>query len=223
MDMVKAKVNAAPSIRRLPSYLHIIRNLQHTGDEYISGSVIAEELNVEPIQVRKDLAITGIVGTPKKGFHIETLINSIEKFLGWDAPRDAALIGVGNLGSALLGYQEFPLHGLNISAAFDINPRLIGYRIHGIKIMSVKSMNINIRSFGIKIAILTVPSAHAQKTADILVNAGIEGIWNFTNVKLRVPDTVVVQQEDLSSGFAMLCIMMQNQQARPEGRIMPFP
>ncbi|MDR1618707.1 MAG: redox-sensing transcriptional repressor Rex [Treponema sp.] len=202
------RISAAPSIRRLPSYLHIIRSVQREGEDFISGTVIAQELNLESIQVRKDLSITGITGKPKKGYPIEPLINAIERFLNWDSPQDAVLIGVGNLGSALLGYQEFQLHGLHIMAAFDNNPKKIGTAIHGIRIMNAGTMDIQIRNFGVKIAILTVPSDSAQKTTDILTASGIEGIWNFTNVKLKVPGNTVVQKEDLSSGYAMLCVKM---------------
>jgi redox-sensing transcriptional repressor len=206
--MENLKISAAPSVRRLPSYLYIIRAMQKQGADYISGAVIARELNLESIQVRKDLAITGIFGKPKKGYPIDDLVNAIEHFLGWNSPRDAVLVGVGNLGTALLGYQEFPLHGLNIMAAFDINPGKIGATVRGIKILNAATMDIQVRNLGVKIAILTVPSDSAQETANILTAAGIEAIWNFTNVKLKVPDNVVVQREDLSSGYAMLCVKM---------------
>ncbi|MDR1178937.1 MAG: redox-sensing transcriptional repressor Rex, partial [Spirochaetales bacterium] len=185
--MGKEKILAAPSVRRLPSYLDIIRNYQEEREtEYISGTRIARELNLESIQVRKDLAITGIIGKPKKGYPIAALVSAIERFLNWDTLQDAALVGMGNLGSALLGHREFSLHGLNIAAAFDNNSRKIGSVIHGIKVMNIANMDIQIRNFGIKIAILTLPPEHAQEAADILVNAGIEGIWNFTTKKLVV-------------------------------------
>ncbi|MDR1058582.1 MAG: redox-sensing transcriptional repressor Rex, partial [Treponema sp.] len=147
---------------------------------------------------------------------IAPLISAIEHFLGWDSPWEAALVGVGNLGSALLGYQEFPLHGLHITTAFDSNPRKIGATIHGVRIMNAETMDIQIRNFGIKIAILTVPSSGAQKAADTLVSAGIGGIWNFTNIKLKVPKNVIVQKEDLSSGYAMLCVKL-NAKRRASG------
>jgi redox-sensing transcriptional repressor len=208
--MENLKISAAPSIRRLPSYLHIIRNLQREGEENISGAAIAKELGLESIQVRKDLAITGIKGRPRKGYPVEVLVDTIERFLGWNILQDAIIVGVGNLGSALIGYQEFQLNGLNIIAGFDKNPEKAGSTIHGIPILNITTMTINIPLFGVKIAILTVPSVHAQNAADVLVNAGINGIWNFTNVKLKVPSHVVVQKEDLSSGFAMLCIKMRS-------------
>jgi redox-sensing transcriptional repressor len=207
--VIKQKISSAPSIRRLPSYLHIIRQLQREGDEYISGTVIAQELNLEPIQVRKDLAITGIIGKPKKGYPLDALVNAIERFLRWDSVRDAVLVGAGSLGTALLGYREFQFHGLNLVAAFDKSPQKIGSVIHGVKVLPVDTMEIQVRNFKVKMAILTVPSPFAQETADVLIKAGVEGIWNFTDVKLKVPENVAVQKEDLSSGYAMLCVMMQ--------------
>jgi redox-sensing transcriptional repressor len=206
--MAKQKISAIPSIRRLPSYLHIIRQSKEEGNEYISGTVIAQELHLEPIQVRKDLAITGIVGKPKKGYPVVALMAAIEHFLGWDEVQQAVLVGAGNLGTALTGYQEFQFHGLDICAAFDQDPAKIGKSIHGVPILSLDTISIQIKSLNASIAILTVPSAQAQGVTDLLVEAGITAIWNFTNVKLKVPDSVIVQKEDLTSGYAMLCVMM---------------
>jgi redox-sensing transcriptional repressor len=212
--MAKVKVSFAPSVRRLPSYLHIIRQSQGNGDPYISGTVIAQELNLEPIQVRKDLAITGIIGKPKKGYPVEALIAAIEHYLGWDESHEAILVGAGNLGSALMGYQEFQLHGLKIAAAFDTDPSKVGAKIHGVTIRSMNDLEAGIKDLKAEIAILTVPSPFAQATAESLVRAGIASIWNFTNTKLKVPDEIVVQREDLSSGYALLSVMMQNRKSR---------
>jgi redox-sensing transcriptional repressor len=210
----KRKIPAQPSVRRLPVYLYSIRQAQRNGSQYISGTSIAQELHLEPIQVRKDLAITGITGKPKKGYPVEELIKAIERFLGWDSVQDVVLVGAGNLGSALMGHQEFRLHGLHIVAAFDKSPQKIGATIHGVRVLSMDSLETDIRTMGIKIAILTIHSDIAQETADRLVEAGIRGIWNFTSSKIRVPEWVAVQAENLSSGYAMLCVAMQ---ALPEG------
>jgi redox-sensing transcriptional repressor len=196
----------------MPSYLHIIRQIQREGCEFISGTLIAHELNLEPIQVRKDLSITGVTGRPKKGYPVNELVGAVERFLSWSTIRNAVLVGAGNLGTALMGYQEFQLHGLRLIAAFDIDPHKIGKRIHGVPVLAADAMESRVRGFGVKTAILTVPSSQAQGIAATLVSAGIAGIWNFTNVKLRVPDTVSVQNEDLSSGYAMLCVMMQGRE-----------
>jgi redox-sensing transcriptional repressor len=211
--MENTKISAAPSVRRLPSYLHLVRNLRSLGKEYVSGTTIAQELHLESIQVRKDLGITGIKGKPKKGYPVNLLIDSIERFLGWDTLRDAVIVGVGNLGTALTGYQGFQLNGLNIIAGFDKNPKKIGSTIHGIPVLNITTMDINIPQLGVKIAILTVPTAHAQDVANSLVKAGILGIWNFTNTKLEIPSHVVVQNEDLSSGYAILCTKMRSRQS----------
>lgn len=214
--MAKTKISYAPSVRRLPSYLHIIRQAQRAGDYYISGTVIAQELNLEPIQVRKDLAITGIIGKPKKGYPVEALVAAIEHYLGWDEIHEAVLLGAGNLGSALLGYQEFQLHGLHFVAAFDTDPGKIGGHIHGVPILSMDTVEQAIKSLKAEIAVLTVPSPQAQATAETLVKAGIASIWNFTNTKLKVSDDIIVQREDLSSGYALLSVMMQKVKGRLE-------
>lgn len=206
--MSKMKIAYVPSIRRLPSYLHIIRQALRNGDQYISGTVIAQELNLEPIQVRKDLAITGIVGKPKKGYPVEALVGAIEHYLGWDQNREAVLVGAGNLGSALMGYQEFQLHGLHVVAAFDTDPAKVGTLVHGVRVRHMNELSEDIQSLGAEIALLTVPSPFAQATAETLVAAGIASIWNFTNIKLKVPPHVVVQREDLSSGYALLSVQM---------------
>jgi len=206
--MTKVKISYAPSVRRLPSYLHIIRQAERDRDFYISGTVIAQELNLEPIQVRKDLAITGIVGKPKKGYPVEELIKAIEHYLGWDQNHVAILVGAGNLGSALMGYQEFQRHGLRIVAAFDTDPQKVGSQVHGVPVRAMENLEQGIKAITAEIAILTVPSPFAQATAETLVRAGITSIWNFTNTKLKVPDQIIVQREDLSSGYALLSVQM---------------
>ncbi|MGA2545694.1 MAG: redox-sensing transcriptional repressor Rex [Rectinemataceae bacterium] len=206
--MTKVKISYAPSVRRLPSYLHIIRQAERNRDFYISGTVIAQELNLEPIQVRKDLAITGIVGKPKKGYPVEELIKAIEHYLGWDQNHVAILVGAGNLGSALMGYQEFQRHGLRIVAAFDTDPQKVGSQVHGVPVRAMENLEQGIKAITAEIAILTVPSPFAQATAETLVRAGITSIWNFTNTKLKVPDQIIVQREDLSSGYALLSVQM---------------
>ncbi|OHE64947.1 MAG: redox-sensing transcriptional repressor Rex, partial [Treponema sp. GWB1_62_6] len=145
-----------------------------------------------------------------KGYPIHALVAAIEHFLDWDSIRDAVLVGAGNLGSALTGYQEFHFHGLNVVAAFDRDPKKVGTTVHGVPVLSMDTIELQVRNLGVRMAILTVPFSSAQESADALVRAGITAIWNFTNVKLKVPDHVVVQKEDLSSGYAMLCVMLQS-------------
>lgn len=206
--MAKKKVWAGPSIRRLPSYLNIIKTAALKGEEYISGTNIAEELQLEAIQVRKDLSLTGAIGKPKRGYAIKELIFSIERFLCWDVEHLAAIVGAGCLGAALIGYAGFKEHGLKIGVAFDNDASKVGKQVHGIDVYHIDDAQRLIEEKKIRIAILAVPSKYAQKVTDILVDAGIKGIWNFTNTKIITPDDVSVWKEDLSSGYAMLSYMM---------------
>ena len=113
-------------------------------------------------------------------------------------------MGAGNLGQALLGYQELKRHKLHIAAAFDVDPSKIGKMVHGTRIHSLSEFAAVKEQEGFEMAILTVPPEVAQEVAEIIVDHGIKGIWNFTNVKLKLPSHVVVQQEDLFSGYAVL-------------------
>ena len=124
--MKATKIASLPTIRRLPSYLHVIENARQDGHEFISGTVIAEELDLEPIQVRKDLAITGIVGKPRIGFPVQELIDAIYSFLHWNQDHRAVIVGAGSLATALMGYEEFPRRGLSIVAGFDVTPEKVG-------------------------------------------------------------------------------------------------
>jgi len=208
--MAKKKIFAGPSIRRLPSYLNIIKLAAERGEANISGTNIADELQLEAIQVRKDLALTGAVGTPKRGYSVKELIFSIERFLGWNIQTTAVLIGAGCLGAALLGYEGFGKHGLTISLALDNAKEKVGSMIHGVPICHIDDAEKLIIQENIKVAILAVPSEKAQSISDVLVRAGIKGIWNFTNTKITTPDDVCVWKEDLSSGYAMLSYMMSS-------------
>lgn len=196
-----------PTIRRLPSYLQVVKHHKSEGFDVISGTVIAEELELEAIQVRKDLAVTGIVGKPRVGYPVVELISAIEKFLNWDKGCRAVVIGAGNLGSALMGYKELKDHGLTLVAAFDISLDRIGPRNNGPTVYPMSEMQSLISKKEAKLAILTVPAQVAQDICDKLVSAGIRQIWNFTNVRLRVPEDVLVLREDLSSGYAVLTVL----------------
>jgi redox-sensing transcriptional repressor len=212
MQEQSPKIAALPTIRRLPLYLRILHELKEKGDLLVSGTYLAERMQCEPIQVRKDLAVTGSEGRPRLGFEIRKTIMAIEDFLGWNNIRDAFLVGVGSLGSALLGYQAFAQHNLNIVAAFDSNPEKIGLTIHEHEIFSVDKMETLAQRLHVKIGILTVPALAAKATADFMVQCGIKAIWNFTPINLQMMPNVIVQNEDLSAGLAVLSRRLQAMQ-----------
>lgn len=197
-----------PTIRRLPSYLRVLESLKEQGKEFASATEIANTLKQKPIQVRKDLGVTGVAGKPKVGFEITELQKGIRTFLGWEKVTDAFLIGAGALGSALLGYGGFSEYGLDIVAAFDDNPSLEGKKVHGKQVFPMEKLSDLVSRMGVRIGILTVPRECAQEVTDIMVEAGIRGIWNFAAPYINVPENVVVQNENIASGLAVLSVKL---------------
>lgn len=197
-----------PSIRRLPSYLRLLRRLRVEGGEKISCTRIARELDLDSTQVRKDLALTGITGRPRIGYELAPLIGAIESFLGWDQVMDAFLVGAGSLGHALVGYENFIHCGMNIVAAFDTAADKVGQEIHGRKIHSLSDMPCMANKMGVTVGILTVPGSSAQSAANAMVASGLTGIWNFAPVKLDVPPHVLVENVELVSSLAILSVGM---------------
>lgn len=192
------------SLRRLPLYHHYLVEMQAKGIARVSTSVIGRELNLVPVQVRKDLQYTGIVGRPKTGYEVAELIQSIESFLGWNNVNEAFLVGAGNLGTALLGHERFSRFGLRIVAAFDTDPSKIGTWIHDKAVLPLHKLPELAERMGVHLGILTAPAEVAQAVADQMVEAGIQAIWNFAPVRLRVPERIFVHNEDLYSSLASL-------------------
>jgi len=202
------KIDKLPTVRRMPTYLRLLRDYSHQGVEYVSSGQLAELMGIESILVRKDLELTGISGTPRVGFRISDLISAIEGFLGWGDTTDAFLFGVGQLGTALLGYRELDQYGLKIIAAFDTDLCKINRTFHGVRVFDLKKATELLNRLNVRLAILTVPPHEAQQVADLLVASGIQGIWNYTPAALEVPEIVTVQKEDLLSGLAELSVKM---------------
>ncbi len=193
-----------PTLRRLPLYHQYLRRMQAGGLRHISSTKIGSDLHLLPIQVRKDFHITEAAGKPKVGYDIAGLIATMEAFMGWKETTDGYLVGVGNLGSALLGYQGFREYGLNLTAAFDVDESKVGTEIHGVKVLHVNKLQGMIERTGVKIGVLAVPAKSSQVLADIMVGAGIRAIWNFSPVKISVPPGVIVQHENLASSLVVL-------------------
>ena len=191
-------------LRRLPAYLQMLRSLQAEGREYVSGTVLSSVHHLEPVIVRKDLAATGATGTPRLGFRIVDLIDGIERFLGWDRRTKAVVVGCGNLGSSLLGYRRFDALGLEIVGAFDRDARKVGHMIHDRQVLPITKLERLVQSQNVTLGLLAVPAAAAQETASYMVQCGIRGIWNFAPVKLKMPEGIIVQKEDLAEGLAVL-------------------
>lgn len=193
-----------PTIKRFPSYLRLLRQYKEEGEVWVSATRLAEELGLTPIQVRKDMAGTGVEGKPKVGFKIEDLIYSIVENLGWDNTTDAVIIGAGHLGVALARYEGFESYGLHIAAAFDQDPNKYDKTIGKVKILPMERLPSYLKTHDINIAVITVPADSAQEVADLLVDVGIKAIWNFAPKDLRLPENIIVQRTDLATSFAVL-------------------
>ncbi|MHC4623296.1 MAG: redox-sensing transcriptional repressor Rex [Planctomycetota bacterium] len=191
------------TIRRLPIYLRGLLFSAEQGRESISSGDLADLLGVNSWQIRKDFSYFGDFGTRGVGYKIETLTKQIKKILKLDVVRKAALVGVGNLGSAVLAYAGFSIYGFNIAAAFDNDPAKIGKKVNNVVVESVCELG-TLKEKGIELAIIAVPRDAAQQTADKLVEAGIKGILNFSPCYITVPRKVKVITIDIAMDLARL-------------------
>jgi len=192
-----------PALRRMPCYLAYLKLEHNRGSKYVSSTLIARDNGVDPTQVTKDLSYTGITGKTRVGYEVEPLIDALEDFLGFRVMDEAFLFGAGSLGTALLHDHGLVQYGLKIVAAFDVNPLVIGHSIGGVSIAHVDEFaNKNVK--GSRIGILTVPAANAQDVANMMIANGIKAIWNFTPVRIAVPEGVVVQNTSLYAHLAVM-------------------
>lgn len=195
------------SLQRLPVYLNYLKSLPE-GDKYISSGAIASALGMGEVLVRKDLAYTNSSGRPKVGYVRSQLIAAIEEYLGCNQKKNAVLVGVGGLGSALLAYSGFSKYGIDIVEAYDNDPAKAGTEICGKPILTDDSFTEGIGRCGAVLAILAVPASAAQTVCDGLVRAGIKGILNFAPVQLKAPESVVVRNIDVAASLAILASLL---------------
>jgi len=191
------------TIRRLPVYLRGLLFFAEQGKKRILSQELAEVLGFNSWQVRKDFSYFGGFGTPGVGYEIDKLTRQIKKVLKLDAGHKVALVGVGNLGSAVLAYPGFAIYGFEISAAFDKDPKKIGKKVKNVKIESVSKLS-SLKDRKINIAIIAVPAEAAQEVADKLVKVGIKGILNFSPCYIIVPEQVKVVTIDIAMDLARL-------------------
>ena len=189
------------TLGRLPKYLEYLKGVtdaRHT----ISATAIARALSLGDVQVRKDLAAVSGAGKPKVGYETEKLINDIESHLGYERLTNAVLVGAGKLGRALLDYDGFEDFGVRIIAGFDCNETALN---KGTKdILPIKDIGDYCREHGVKLGVITVGGGSAQEVCDRLVESGIEAIWNFAPVSLKVPNGIILKQENLALSLAHL-------------------
>ena len=204
--MKESKVSRS-TISRIPLYLQCLKSREFTKN--ISATVIARELGLGDVQVRKDLSAVCGAGRPKTGYDTEELVASLERFLGYDQKSQVVLVGAGKLGRARCGSRGcggggFREYGLEIGAAFDIAVRQMETSAAGKPIYPMDQLEEYIRQHQIKAAIIAVPSSQAQAVCDRLVASRIIGILSFAPCRLTVPDNVCLQKEDMALSLAFL-------------------
>ncbi len=201
-----------PTIKRIPVYVSVLEKWLKEGKETVSTTDFAAALTLKPVQVRKDLAFAGAEGKPRIGYRTEELLETLHRFVGWNNLSEAVLVGAGALGTAILGYKGFDRFGLKIKAAFDIDESKCGATVHDKPVYPIRDLKQYVKKNGIIMGILTVSENGAQPAADALVEAGIQGIWNFSPAQIDVPDSIFVQQEDLAAGLAVLAVRIKERQ-----------
>ena len=189
------------TLGRLPQYLEYLRSLPEIR-RTISATAIAKALSLGDVQVRKDLASVCSAGKPKIGYETDKLITDIESHLGYERLTNAVLVGAGKLGRALLDYDGFEDFGVKIVAGFDCNETVL---TKGTKdILPIRDIEVYCREHDVKLGIITVGQDSAQDVCDKLVKSGIKAIWNFAPVTLKVPNGVLLKQENLALSLAYL-------------------
>lgn len=191
-------------IGRLPRYYRYLGELLDEGVERISSSDLSKKMRVTASQIRQDLNNFGGFGQQGYGYNVKYLYTEIGKILGLDRTHNIIIIGAGNLGQALANYVGFEKSGFILKGLFDVNPRLEGVTIRGIPIRRMDKLKAFIRHNDIEIAVLTIPKSKAEEVAGVLVEGGIQGIWNFAHTDLVLPDNVIVESVHLSDSLLEL-------------------
>lgn len=192
------------TLYRLPIYLSLLQEKEKEGVEYISATTIANLLDLNHVQVRKDLSCASSAGRPKVGYETKVLIRDLQEFLDYNNTKVAVIVGAGDLGKALLGYNGFRSYGLNVVAGFDTDRELCGSQIKGKPIYHTEVLEEKIKALNVVIGIITTPAQYAQETCDRLVKSGVKAIWNFAPISLNVPKDIIVQNENMATSLAIL-------------------
>ena len=207
------------ALQRMPYYLQQLKQLQREGAEIATARTVAGLLRLNEVQVRKDFAaVSPGKGRPKTGFPISDLIEGMELLLGYNHQKNAILVGAGSLGRALMTYGTFRDYGLNIAAAFDVNPAVVGLTINGKPVYPREDMEAAVRRLDARIGIITCPAASAQQVCDRLVAAGILAVWNFAPAHLKAPENILVQNENMAASLAVLTMHLSERLEREKTR-----
>ena len=220
MKRIKVSNNV---IRRLPRYLRKLDELNAEGVGRISSGELGRQLGLTPSQIRQDFSCFGEFGQQGYGYNVVALRNEIASILGMDRGFKAILVGVGNIGRALLEHFSFNEWGFTLEAAFDIKPALINTEINGVKVLSNEELPDFLAKNHVDVAVLCVPKQVAINATETLTANGINAIWNFTNVELTAPNSpVLVENMHFSDSLLSLSYYVSdniNEEAARQNRL----
>ncbi len=199
-------------ISRLPRYYRYLGDLLNAGVERISSSELSKRMNVTASQIRQDLNNFGGFGQQGYGYNVQYLYSEIGKILGLNKQHNVIIIGAGNLGQAIANYEAFEKSGFVLKGMFDINPKLKGQEVRGVPICMMDELKQFVKTHDIEIAALTIPKANAKEVANILVQNGIKGIWNFAHIDLQLPEDIVVENVHISDSLMKLFYRLSSQE-----------
>lgn len=197
-------------VRRLPVYLRYLNELSRREVPTVSSQELGQKLDLNPAQIRKDLAYFGDFGRKGIGYDVSYLIEKIRHILNLDQHIYVALVGAGNLGQALSNYNAYLKDNMKIIAVFDTSPHKIGGQINNITVQPIDQLVETVKQNHIRIGIITVPNFEAQRVADQLVEAGIEAILNFAPTILKVPSNVRVHAADFTTDLISLAYYLNS-------------
>ena len=207
---MKDQVIPKATARRLPLYYRYLRMLHDTGKNKVSSTELSEAVQVDSATIRRDFSYFGELGKRGYGYDVENLMNFFAKTVNEDELTNVALIGVGNLGSALLKYKFHQSNSIRVSCAFDVNEDIVGRIVDGIPVYPMEDMMEQIRVQQIEVAILTIPARKAQEVVNKLAEAGVKGILNFTAARLVAPPEVLIQNVDLTNELQTLIYFLHH-------------
>ncbi|GAB6169107.1 redox-sensing transcriptional repressor Rex [Clostridium carnis] len=206
--MEKKKNISMAVIKRLPKYHRYLQELMRNDVDRISSKELGEKIGFTASQIRQDLNCFGDFGQQGYGYNVKDLFNQISLILGLNKDYKGIIIGAGNIGQAIANYSRFSKLGLTVEAIFDANPKLIGMKIRDIEIEDIDGLSVYLQENNIDVGMICVPRINAQKVCDVLVEGGVNGIWNFAPVDLVVPEDVIVENVHLSESLLTLIYLL---------------
>ena len=207
----KSRVSDAV-VRRLPMYYRHLKELEKAGVVRISSQELGERMNLTASQIRQDINCFGGFGQQGYGYHVSNLKDRIAQILGLHKQYHMIIVGAGNIGRAVANYAGFAREGFVIQAMFDVSAALVGVDVHGVLVQPMDKLDDWLSTHQVDIAVLSVPKACAQDTADRLVRGGVRAIWNFAPVDLALPEGVAVNNVHLSDSLHILSYRMNEKE-----------